>query len=99
MPLDMYHPVNYGRHVRVSILATARHPMSVARGYASPCASFRLFRTTERKHVAYFEEFIGSDVRRLPSLPRFHYLLCTGDGSAKEYSGMRVLNPKGRVTR
>jgi hypothetical protein len=91
MPDEMYYLVNYGRHVRVSILATARYPMSVARGYTSQCASFRLFRTTERKHVAYFEEFIGSDARRLPSLPKYNYLLWDGGEQARVFSSGRAV--------
>jgi hypothetical protein len=79
MPPELYHLVNYGRHCRVSMLATARRPMNVARGYTSQCQTMRLFYMRERADVRYFEEYIGQeDARRLASLPRYHYLLWTG---------------------
>lgn len=90
MPPELYHLVNYGRHCRVSILATARYPMSVARGYTSQCQQMRLFHMREKTHVRYFEEYIGEeDARRLASLPKFQYLLWTGDGPARVFNGAR----------
>lgn len=87
---ELYHLVNYGRHCRVSLLATARRPMNVARGFTSQCQQMRLFHTREKADVRYFEEYIGqSEAQRLPSLPRFHYLLWTGDGEAGTYIGGR----------
>jgi len=72
---EFYHLVNYGRHSRVSMLATARYPNQVPRGFTSQCAAFYLFRTSEPKHVKYFEEYIGADVaRRLPSLPKYEFV-------------------------
>jgi hypothetical protein len=78
---ELYHLVNYGRHCRVSMLATARYPNAVPRGYTSQCTSMCLFRVTEPKHLRYFEEYIGSEnTARLPSLPKYHYLEWTGEG-------------------
>ena len=90
---ELYHLVNYGRHSCVSLLATARYPNAVPRGYTSQCTSLRLFRTTEPKHLRYFEEYIGSDlVSRLPSLPKFHYLRWHSDGEpAALCSGGKLL--------
>lgn len=80
---DLYHLVNYGRHCRVALMATARYPNSVPRGYTSQCTSMRLFRTTEPAHVKYFEKYIGTgEAGRLASLPRFHFLKWSGDGEA-----------------
>ena len=92
MPPEMYHLVNYGRHCRVSMLATARRPMNVARGFTSQCQTMRLFHMREKADLKYFEEYIGqSDTARLSSLPKFHYLLWTGDGSAQVFCGGRAL--------
>lgn len=87
---EMYHLVNYGRHCRVSMVTTARRPMNVPRGYTSQCLSMRLFHMRERADVRYFEEYIGqADAQRLTALPKYHYLLWTGDGPAALYSGGR----------
>lgn len=92
MPPELYHLVNYGRHCRVSMLATARRPMNVARGYTSQCQAMRLFYMRERADVRYFEEYIGNeDAARLPSLPKYHYLHWTGDGPARIFCGGRAL--------
>jgi len=80
---ELYHLVNYGRHCRVSMLATARRPMSVARGYTSQCFDMRLFRITERADLRYFEDYIGqSEVARLGALGKFQYLHWTGGETA-----------------
>ena len=65
---ELYHLVNYGRHCRVSLLATARYPNAVPRGYTSQCASMSLFRITEPKQLKYFEEYSARKTPRA-SLP------------------------------
>lgn len=90
MPPEFYHLVNYGRHCKVSMLATARRPMSVARGFTSQCLEMRLFGMTERTDLKYFEDYIGeSDARRLASLQKYQYLHWTGDGPAVLCGGKR----------
>lgn len=85
-----YHLVNYGRHCRVSMLATARRPMSVARGYTSQCLEMRLFCMTERADLKYFEDYIGqADANRLPTLQKYQFLHWTGDGPATLEGGRR----------
>jgi hypothetical protein len=75
MPPEMYHLVNYGRHERVSMLATARTPMSVARGYTSACLEMRIFQTTEETHIRYFESYIGQEnAAALRTLEKYQYL-------------------------
>ena len=75
MPPEFYHLVNFGRHERVSMLATARRPMSVARGFTSQCGEMRLFLITEKADTKYFEDYIGADdARRLGTLPKFQFL-------------------------
>lgn len=87
---EFYHLVNYGRHCRVSMLATARRPMSVARGYTSQCQTMRLFYMRERADVRYFEEYIGTeDAGRLGALGKYEFLLWTGDGPAQKCGGVR----------
>jgi hypothetical protein len=88
MPPEFYHLVNYGRHCRVSMLATARRPMSVARGYTSQCLQMRLFGMTERADLKYFEDYIGqADAQRLAALDKYQYLFWTGDGPAQLAGG------------
>jgi hypothetical protein len=90
MPPEFYHLVNYGRHCRVSMLATARRPMSVARGFTSQCLQMRLFGMTERADLKYFEDYIGEgDARRLAALQKYQYLHWTGDGPAALCGGKR----------
>jgi hypothetical protein len=84
MPPEFNHLVHYGRHERVSMLATARRPMDVARGFTSQCAEMRLFRMTEQADLKYFEAYIGrADAERLSTLQKYQYLHYTGDGEAK----------------
>jgi hypothetical protein len=90
MPQEFYHLVNYGRHCRVSMLATARRPMSVARGFTSQCLQMRLFGMTERADLRYFEDYIGQvDAQRLATLAKYQYLHWTGDGPAQLCGGRR----------
>lgn len=75
MPPEFYHLVNYGRHSCVSLLATARYPASVPRGFTSQCQEMRLFSMSEPSHVKYFEEYIGqANAAQLSSLAKFQYL-------------------------
>lgn len=86
----LYHLTNYGRHSRVSMLATARRPMSVPRGYTSQCLEMRLFGMTERADLKYFEDYIGAaDAARLATLEKYQYLHWTGDGPAVLKGGKR----------
>lgn len=76
MDPGFYDLVNYGRHYRVSLVATARRPTSVARGFTSQCVQMRLFGMREQADVRYFQEFIGqSNATRVTSLEKFQYLL------------------------
>jgi hypothetical protein len=90
MPPEFYHLVNYGRHVRVSMLATSRRPMSVPRGFTSQCMEMRLFGMTERADLKYFEDYIGQeDAQRLATLQKYQFLHWTGDGPARLCGGKR----------
>lgn len=90
MPPEFYHLVNYGRHCRVSILATARRPMTVARGFTSQCETMRLFGATEEADLKYFEGYIGrTDAQRLTTLDKYQFLHWTGDGPAQLSGGRR----------
>ena len=87
MPPEFYHLVNYGRHERVSLLATARTPMSVARGFTAACLSMRIFQTTEESHIRYFEAYVGEEnARALRSLEKYKYLHWR-DGEATTIGG------------
>lgn len=93
MPPEFSHLVHYGRHCRVSMLATARRPMDVARGFTSQCESMRLFSMQEETDLKYFERYIGEqDARRLPSLPKWRYLYWTGSGPAQVRQGGAIVS-------
>lgn len=91
MTPGFYYLVNYGRHVRVSMIATARRPRQVARGYTAE-AEMRLFNMKERADIDYFEDLIGEEnAARLRTLPKFHYLHVSEDGPASIRTGPRVV--------
>ena len=90
MPKGLYDLVNYGRHHRVSMLATARRPAQVPRGYTSECHEMRLFKLTEERDVKYFAELIGdSEARRLPGLQPYQFLRWDDAGDSKLCGGRR----------
>ena len=89
MPPEFYHLVNYGRHVRVSLMATARRPTSVARGYTSQCVQMRLFGMREKADLKYFADFIGeSNVTAAARLEKYQFVYWT-DGQQAEVRGGR----------
>jgi hypothetical protein len=90
MPPGLYELVNYGRHHRVSMLATARTPIQVPRGFTSESCQMRLFRMHENRYVKYFEEFIGTaNADRLPKLEKFRFLLWRDGDEIAELCGGR----------
>lgn len=89
MPPEFYHLVNYGRHERVSMIATARNPKAVARGYTAE-SEMRIFRVEERSYRDYFAERMGEEAaERLASLPRFFYLRKVEDAPIEQCGGPR----------
>jgi hypothetical protein len=89
MPPELYHLVNYGRHERVSMIATARRPRAVARGYTAE-SEMRLFAMKESADVEYFEDDLGKEqAARLRTLPKFYYLHCTEEGAPELRGGPR----------
>ncbi len=91
MPPEFYHLVNYGRHERVSMIATARNPKAVPRGYTNE-SEMRIFRTEERSYRDYFADRLGEEAAaRLASLPRFSYLHKVGDRAPVVAGGRRTV--------
>lgn len=91
MPPEFYHLVNYGRHERVSMIATARNPKAVPRAFTNE-AEMIVFRTEERSYREYFEDRLGEEAaERLASLPRFSYMQRIGDGPPVVCGGSRPL--------
>jgi hypothetical protein len=76
MPIELYNLAHYGRHYRVSMLATARDPASLSIRFRSQCEFMRLFRTDEERYVKYFEARIGkANAAKLPGLAKTYFLL------------------------
>lgn len=90
MPDNFYHLVNYGRHSKVSMIATARDPVQVPRGFTSQCHQMRLFQITENRYVKYFQEYIGEEnAARLRTLQPYQFLQWDGSEDAKLCGGRR----------
>ena len=89
IPPEFYHLVNFGRHERVSLLATARRPMNVARSFTSQCVFMRLFGMSERADLKYFADYIGEvNAARLATLQKFQYLLWQDGGEMQLCGGV-----------
>lgn len=77
---EFYHLVNYGRHERVSMIATARRPKAAPAGFRGE-AEMRVFRLKEVGAIDYFAEEMGDETAaRLRTLPKYYYLHCVQDG-------------------
>jgi hypothetical protein len=88
MPPQLYDLVNFGRHHRVSMLATARRPSEVAKGYMSQCHEMRLFRITLEDDQDYLRQYIGrTDAARLSTVPKYQYLLWRDDAEQSQMCG------------
>jgi hypothetical protein len=86
---ELDHLVNYGRHEKVSMIATARRPTGVARGYTAE-AELRLFKIKEQGYIDYFADLVGKeDAARLRTLEKFQFLHCKDDSEAELCGGRR----------
>lgn len=86
---ELYHLVNYGRHERVSMIATARRPRAVPRGYTAE-SEMRLFHMKERADIDYFEDLVGEETAsQLRTLKPYFYLHCAPDEPAVMRGGPR----------
>jgi hypothetical protein len=88
MPPELYDLVNYGRHHRLAMLATARRPSTVAPGYRDE-SEFWIFRL--KSDVAdKLEGDVGRDtVEQVVNLPKYFYLRCQPDGEPLLCGGPR----------
>lgn len=90
MPPEFYHLVNYGRHERVSMIATARRPQNVARGYVGE-SDLRIFHLKDQAAIDYIEDVIGEeDAARIRGLQKFQFLTCRDDAPAEISGGPRA---------
>jgi hypothetical protein len=96
MPDELYDIAHFGRHFKVSALATARDPKSLSKKFRSQCATMRLFRCSEQDDVDYFAKRIGAaNAAKLPTLQKTYFLLWTaGDQAAPICGGPRNLRSK-----
>lgn len=88
MPPEMYELVNYGRHHRVSMIATARRPKAVPAGYRDE-AEFRVFRLKADVAELLAGDLGKETVARIVQLPKFYYLHCVQDGEPVLRGGPR----------
>ena len=103
MPPELYDLAHYGRHYPigwedrgeriggVSMLVTARDPVTLSIKFRSQCGSFRIFRTTEEAYMKFFGSRIGkANTARLSSLPQYQYLFWqAGTSEARVCGGRR----------
>jgi hypothetical protein len=91
MPSELAELVDYGRHHRVSMLASARRPKSIAPAFRGE-AEMRVFRLKEEGAIEYFEGELGKETAaRLRTLPQFSYLYCQQDCDPVLRGGVRLL--------
>jgi hypothetical protein len=73
--------VHYGRHRKLTIMATSQCPPDVAKRYRAMCTEMRLFRTIEPDHLDYFAERVGKETAaKLPKLPKYAFVWWKDDG-------------------
>lgn len=90
MPTEFYDLVNYGRHCRVSMIATARRPQGVAAGFKAE-SEYRVFRLKDQAALDAVENDIGEEnINRVRNLPKYVYLHCVEDEDAVERGGARI---------
>jgi hypothetical protein len=79
MPKELYALVNYGRHAPVSMIATARRPQDVARGFRAESDWF-VFCLQDEAAIASLANRIGDkNLETVRNLPKFSYLHCVQD--------------------
>ena len=90
MPTELYDLVNYGRHHRVSMIATARRPQTVARAFTDE-AELSIFNV--KPAVAdYLKDDIGPEyVPQATKLEKYYYLQCSADEEPVLKGGPRTL--------
>lgn len=91
MPPGLAYLVNQGRHVQVSMIATARRPQQIPREFTSQAHLFEIFRMTEPRDLAYLAQFIGdSTAAKLPNLAPYSFLRW------EETEGVSIIDRNGR---
>lgn len=76
---------NYGRHLRVGMIATTRNTVAVSRQYTSMLTEICIFAMTEPRYLKYFEETCGAVVSdQVPLLGKHEYLRWMADGGLCE---------------
>jgi hypothetical protein len=89
MPPELAEIVDYGRHHRISMIASARRPKAIAPAYRGE-AEMRIFRLKEEGAIDYFEGELGKETaERLRTLPQYVYLHCQQDADPVERGGAR----------
>jgi len=88
MPPELNGIVQYGRHWRIAMIGSARELPSVSKAYRQSCEHFRMFNLTDPDYLREVGKVVGRDVAaKLPSLPKFKYLLWRKGGSGAELKG------------
>lgn len=86
---ELYFLVNYGRHVRVSMVATARRISTVAPGYRDE-ADIRAFCLAGQSNIEFFEKEWGKEyAAQLRSLSKFYFLRRAEDEEPQMMGGPR----------
>lgn len=88
MPPELYDLVNYGRHYRVSMIATARRPKSVAPGYRDE-AEFRVFRLKADTAESIRGDIGDEAAAQVVNLDKYYYLRFLPDADPELCGGPR----------
>lgn len=78
MPPELSHLVNYGRHSRVSMIATARRPTTVPAAYREE-AEMRIFALKKATAEQLIGDIDKETVEQIVKLQKYYYLRCAPD--------------------
>lgn len=84
-PPEFYELLNYGRHVEVAMIGTARRPAQVSKEYTYGLSEICSFAFTEPGDRKYFEGKCGAETEgMIPSLGKYEYVRWVQGGPPPE---------------
>jgi hypothetical protein len=89
-PPELYELLNYGRHVQVAMIGTARRSAQVSKEYTYGLSEICAFRTTEPGDLEYLEKKAAGAGAILPTLGQYEYLRWMDDGRKTQGKGWKA---------
>jgi hypothetical protein len=88
-PPEFYELLNYGRHVEVAMIGTARRSAQVSKEYTYGLSEICAFRTTEPGDLDYLEKKAAGTRNVIPTLGQYEYLRWMDDGRMTQGKGWK----------